>query len=429
MRRRPPCREFGGDTRAELLSERIAARGRQVSALLHTLLADVAEFDRAGAWRGAGAVSMEAWVGERCGVSGGTARMWVRAASRLQSLPRLADALATGSLSLEQVSPLVDVATPDTDGELAEAAQDWSVKQARELARWCRGVSDAAAARRFEQRSLRYNDARRSMSLSFTDDDYAEVKSSLMRQVRLNERARKDGVTADPAGYVPYHQQLYDVALQMFRSSGGGAGGGGAGGGGAGGGGAGGGSRAARFRPTLVVHAPLELLLAGVAGEGGAGAEGAPGGGAFGLDVLGGPEIQGVGPVAMHVVRRLACDARITLSAEGRDGRILDQGRLRRDPTEAQRIEIARRDKGCRFPSCDFVDFTEVHHVVHWADGGRTDIDNLITLCGRHHNAVHELGWEMRGDANGLVTFTSPHGQVMRSKPSPAWRVSVPLRR
>ena len=158
---------------------------------------------------------------------------------------------------------------------------------------------------------------------------------------------------------------------------------------------------AAAVRPRLVLHAPLSLLM--------------------GID-SGVAELEGVGPVAVEVARRLACDARVTLSVEGPDGSILDQGRARRDPTTAQRIEIARRDKGCRVPGCPYCEFTDVHHMKHWANGGLTNLDNLITLCGRHHNAVHELGWSMRGDANGEVTFVTPTGQTMISVPSPTWR-------
>ena len=139
-------------------------------------------------------------------------------------------------------------------------------------------------------------------------------------------------------------------------------------------------------------------------------------------------EIEGVGPVPAEVARRLACDAHVILSVESQDGSILDQGRARRDPTVAQRIEIARRDKGCRFPGCTYTEFTDVHHIEHWVDGGATDIDNLVTLCGRHHRAVHELGWVIEGDANAVVSFTSPHGRVMRSVPSPTWPRASPAR-
>jgi hypothetical protein len=30
---------------------------------------------------------------------------------------------------------------------------------------------------------------------------------------------------------------------------------------------------------------------------------------------------------------------------------------------------------------------------VGWADGGRTDIDNLTLLCGRHHRQFQSAGW------------------------------------
>ena len=83
----------------------------------------------------------------------------MRAAAKLESLPHLAGALADGTLSLDAVGPLADVATPQTDSQLAQASVHWSVKQIRELAASHRGATDAAAARRFEHRSLRFNDA------------------------------------------------------------------------------------------------------------------------------------------------------------------------------------------------------------------------------------------------------------------------------
>ena len=119
-------------------------------------------------------------------------------------------------------------------------------------------------------------------------------------------------------------------------------------------------------------------------------------------------EIEGVGPIPAEVARRLACDAHVVLSVESPDGSILDQGRVRRHPTVAQRIEIARRDKGCRFPGCTFTEFTDVHHIRHWVHGGATDLDNLVTLCGRHHRAVHELGWVMKGNANAVRVLHEP---------------------
>ena len=31
----------------------------------------------------------------------------------------------------------------------------------------------------------------------------------------------------------------------------------------------------------------------------------------------------------------------------------------------------------------------DAHHLVHWADGGPTDVSNAALLCERHHTTVH----------------------------------------
>lgn len=397
--RRSPCRASGGDERSKELADRIRECSRSISSLQRDLLADVAEFDRVEAWRGDGAVSMTAWLTERCAVSGATARVWTQTAIKLESLPRLADALAEGTLSLDVLSPLAQVATPATDKDLATEATHWSVKQVRELAASRKGISNETAARDFEHRTLRLNDAKCSIWASLPKDDYALAKARLIADVRDRTDAEGFQTGVGSPGYVPFDQRLCDVFVDLFRTVDS--------------------ARAkgsastesgrSHVRPSMVVHADFAWLA--------------------GSPESGTGEITGLGPIAQETARRLACDAKIIFSLEGGDGSILDQKRLRRSPTELQRIEIARRDKGCRFPSCSFTDFTEVHHVLPWEKGGETNQSNLLTLCGRHHHAVHELGWSLKGSADGLMTFTGPHGHTMASTPSPSWRGSRPMRR
>ncbi|HEX9313752.1 MAG TPA: HNH endonuclease signature motif containing protein, partial [Actinomycetota bacterium] len=44
------------------------------------------------------------------------------------------------------------------------------------------------------------------------------------------------------------------------------------------------------------------------------------------------------------------------------------------------------RDHHCTFPECDRpASWCDAHHVIHWTDGGRTDLSNLVLLCRRHH--------------------------------------------
>lgn len=51
---------------------------------------------------------------------------------------------------------------------------------------------------------------------------------------------------------------------------------------------------------------------------------------------------------------------------------------------------LAIRDGGCQFPGCCETRYTEGHHIKHWADGGETKLDNLVTLCRYHHRELHK---------------------------------------
>ena len=76
------------------------------------------------------------------------------------------------------------------------------------------------------------------------------------------------------------------------------------------------------------------------------------------------------------------------------------------------------RDKGCRFPSCDRPpDWTDAHHLKHWADGGETVMDNLILLCRRHHRMVHEEGWHLVVTAEGNIVALTPDRFAFGSVP------------
>jgi hypothetical protein len=54
--------------------------------------------------------------------------------------------------------------------------------------------------------------------------------------------------------------------------------------------------------------------------------------------------------------------------------------------------------------------------VQFWADGGPTDLSNLVLLCLRHHIAVHEGGWRLQLHADATVTATR-HGHTLTSTP------------
>ena len=73
------------------------------------------------------------------------------------------------------------------------------------------------------------------------------------------------------------------------------------------------------------------------------------------------------------------------------------------------RTALVARDKGCTFPGCDRPpEWTDGHHVDHWADLGPTELPNLVSLCRRHHRFVHEKGWHVRVEDAGTVVITPP---------------------
>jgi hypothetical protein len=91
---------------------------------------------------------------------------------------------------------------------------------------------------------------------------------------------------------------------------------------------------------------------------------------------------------------RLADEASLTFLLQNAKGAILAEGRSRRTATRAQTLALIARDRGCSFPDCDKPpEWTQRHHVVAWAAGGATDLDNLTLLCGPHHRGFEAAGW------------------------------------
>ena len=81
------------------------------------------------------------------------------------------------------------------------------------------------------------------------------------------------------------------------------------------------------------------------------------------------------------VLRRVACDAALVPYVLGSAGEVLDQGRLVRLFTRAQRRRLLRRDRTCTFPGCTKPGtWARAHHVLHWVDGGCSDIDQHLEI-------------------------------------------------
>jgi hypothetical protein len=128
------------------------------------------------------------------------------------------------------------------------------------------------------------------------------------------------------------------------------------------------------------------------------------------LDVDGG-WLGGRPRLPRHILDGLTCDGQL-VPVWTTEGVPVNVGRSHRVVPERARRLVADRDRGCRFPGCAVSAFVEVHHLVHWADGGLTDLDNVLSLCPFHHDAHHRREFTISGDPtrdDGLV-FRSARG-------------------
>jgi hypothetical protein len=114
-------------------------------------------------------------------------------------------------------------------------------------------------------------------------------------------------------------------------------------------------------------------------------------------------------PVSAATVQRLACDGTITRVVLAPESVVIDVGRARRVVAGAMRRALNARDGHCKWPRCDRpASWSDAHHVVHWTNGGETDLANMILLCHRHHWMSHEGGWQLVRTEEGEVLAVPP---------------------
>ena len=104
-------------------------------------------------------------------------------------------------------------------------------------------------------------------------------------------------------------------------------------------------------------------------------------------------------PVSIATIERYICESGAIPISFDQSGEVLNLGRAQRTFTRRQRIALAARDGGCRFPGCDRpASWTEAHHITPWSKGGNTDLADGILLCQHHHMMIHNNGWPITRD-------------------------------
>lgn len=129
----------------------------------------------------------------------------------------------------------------------------------------------------------------------------------------------------------------------------------------------------------------------------------------------GGAWITNRGAIPERLVTRFLTDGVLQPVWET-EGRPVSVGRTMRILPARSRRLVEDRDRGCRFPGCTATRFVEIHHLEEWASGGATDLDNQVSLCPLHHDAVGRGDVTITGDPtrpDGLVVVNR-HGHRLR---------------
>ncbi len=356
-----PNREELADLPLDRIEEEIIGWAGHLAAATARWLTWLGEYDRREGWANWGCRSAAHWLSWKCGMSLTTGRAHVRVARALERLPLVGAAFAAGELSFSKVRALSRLDSRYDEAEMVEAAK-WAT--AAQLDRIVAGCRQAVAGDRPPRtKELRYrtrprHDGMIEVTVIVTPDEAARIDATIdgVAEARVAERDA-DTSAADRVHQLGGWPEIRARAAAELLAA----------------------------ATTQTGPDPVELVVE--------------------VDLPAGGAEEPVGRCATsgehlvpEVVRRLSCDGRTGI---GRRSRVVPRW-LRR--------KVERRDRHlCRFPGCATAKRLHAHHIVHWTDGGPTDLDNLILLCAYHHHLVHDGGWSIDGPA-GSPRFITPAG-------------------
>jgi hypothetical protein len=346
-----------------------------------------------GAWQDEGYVSPYHWLRNVCHMASGQAVDRVHVGLQLESLPRSAAALALGEIGYTHLAliaetgrAITDAGRPFDEEKLLARAIEKDVTRFRHDCHHLRHAADPQGYA--EDQAAEVEES--FLELRLRQDGGAWLKGAVDREGAAALKSALEPL-ARRSGEDDYRNQeqlnahaLVELARHALDAG------------------------SIPGRPHLQVTASFETL---------AGHTNAPAG-----------ELEFSLPICRATVERLACDCSLTRVLLDSDSMVIDVGRTMRVVNGSRSRALRARDKGCRFPGCDRpASWTNAHHLVHWARGGTTHLDNLVLLCHRHHWLVHEGGWRLvKGDGGKLLAIPPMAGFNQRGPVAPAIRLPEP---
>jgi hypothetical protein len=364
------------------IEELLALRDRLDAKISEALRA----FDAERCWAEDGSLSLTAWLAAHGRRSRREAYREAVTAKRLSQLPTTAAAWAEGVLSSSQVGAVVANVSAEHaslyaahEDELTPMLAALSVRGTAAAMRSWRLHAEAAedgpeaVSRPSELHLSETLDGRRELSGHLSVEDAAVVEAAIAAAGRDFDPAE----LPLPSAAERRAAALVDVCrwfLDNSTST----------------------SSASRTRPHVSVVVGLKELATGGPGQ-----------------------LANGTPVPARTIEWLSCDSELHRLVMSGRSTVLDYGSSVRTISPALWAALVVRDRHCRHPGCDRPpSWCDAHHVVHFAKGGPTRLDNLVLGCTRHHHLWHDQGWQLSLARDGTLTLVSPNGLVLTSSPS-----------
>jgi hypothetical protein len=280
-------------------------------------------------------------------VSARTAKTNREVARSLESLPEVAAAAWSGSLSKDQLVPVTEVATPATDAEWAQRGCRTAPVDLQRQARAARTVTAAdAAARRAARYVTSWRDADQGMV--FGRWALPDVDGVLVEQVldHMAERMRPATGTAWDSLAHRKADAFVELCTKYADAT-----------------------PSKRSKPLVVVHTNRDAAGGHCTGS----------------------EVDGI-PIADTTVQQVLTEARVVEHDD--TAPTIDYGTGRKAIPVALERELARRDPHCRYPGCERTRGLQHHHLEPVAWNGHTSREHLVRLCPEHHPLMEPHGTE-----------------------------------
>jgi hypothetical protein len=372
-----------GEVPLERLEAEICEGAAHLAAGVGRWLLLVGQFDERKGYERWDSRSTAFWLNWQCGISVRTAREQVRVGRALLEYPRIAETLCSGRLSYSKVRAITRVVTPETEATLLDLASAVPASQIERV---------VAGRRRVDANENTATSEARHLDVYYDEDGSGvgmfrlppDETAALLAALTLGKEVlRGQKGSAEPSG-AETKTETDDCSSEPLRP---------------------------KVSNADALALMVETMLAADHSKDISRHERTL------VMVHLDPEKAHLheGPnISQETAKRMSCDACVC-GVLMRDLETLDLGRTQRLPNRAQRRALMARDGGCRFPGCTERRFVEAHHVLHWTDGGPTDLVNLLLLCWRHHHAVHEGGFRISFE-HGVVTVWRPDGTLLESE-------------